>query len=401
VATRLTDRGISALKPSDASTYFFDTEVAGLALRLYPSGLRSFVFDYRENGKQRRVTIGRFPTWTIGKARTHASRMRLRADAGEIVAPRGERIADLIESWRAVVRLTRRPGTVTGYSLAIDNHIIPAFGKLTPRELSRNAIESWHGELAQATPIQANRSLGVLSSFISWLEHDHRIERNPCRGVRRCTENQRHTFLDADEILAAHRALSGDNIRPAALALRLALLTGCRIGEAIGLTVSQLNFERKLWIKPAATTKQKPRRWRGAGPRFRRSAGCSATARRRPRKDICTWSTPISWRWWNVRKRGRPQLTEPEVRRRALQVHGLMEQELAAMRRSGRPALKKLALTRAALRLNMSERSVRRLLAVAAADYIYVPVVEDWSKTALGAFLRQAKFCSTGTFFGQ
>jgi integrase len=39
--------------------------------------------------------------------------------------------------------------------------------------------------------------------------------------------------------------------------LRLALLTGCRIGEAIGLTADQIDAARKLWIKPASTTKQK------------------------------------------------------------------------------------------------------------------------------------------------
>lgn len=258
MAERLTNRGIAALKPSDMSVLHFDSEVSGLAVRIYPSGQKSFVFDWRENHRQRRKTIGQFPAWTIGKARTHASRLRLKADTGETIAPgRGGRLTDLIEQWRAVVKLTRRSGTVVGYSLAIDNYIVPAFGKDEPRAVTRNRIEAWHGEMAQSAPIQANRSLGVLSSFMTWLEHDKKVTSNPCRGIRRCPENQRHVFLDADEIKAAHRALSGDNIRSAALALRLALLTGCRIGEAIGLTADQIDAARKLWIKPASTTKQK------------------------------------------------------------------------------------------------------------------------------------------------
>jgi integrase len=39
--------------------------------------------------------------------------------------------------------------------------------------------------------------------------------------------------------------------------LRLALLTGARIGECISLSAAQLNISRKLWIKPASHTKQK------------------------------------------------------------------------------------------------------------------------------------------------
>ena len=256
---RLTDRGIAALKPVAGKPYFvFDAEVSGLAVKVYQSGQRSFVFDWRENRKQRRITIGRFPAWTIGKARTHAARMRLKADVGDSVAPgRGGRVADLIERWRETVRLTRRPGTATGYCRMIDVHIIPIFGKDDPKAITRNRVEVWHGQIAARTPIHANRALGVLSSFLSWLEHDRRIERNPCRGVRRRPENQRQVLLDAAEILAAHRALDADPNRAAALALRLALLTGCRIGEAVSLTAAQLDVGRRRWIKPAATTKQK------------------------------------------------------------------------------------------------------------------------------------------------
>jgi integrase len=258
MAERLTDRGIAALKTADKPYLVFDTEVSGLALKIYETGRKAFVFDWRENGKQRRKTIGQYPAWTIGKARTHASRMRLKADTGEAVAPgRGGRVADLIEQWRAVVKLTRRPGTAAGYCHMIDNHVLPAFGKFEPRAITRNSVEAWHGEMAQRTPINANRALGVLSAFLSWLEHDHKIERNPCRGVRRRPENQRQVFLDADEIAAAHVALAGVNKRAAALAIRLALLTGARIGETLSLAADQLNAKRRIWIKPAAHTKQK------------------------------------------------------------------------------------------------------------------------------------------------
>ena len=150
--------------------------------------------------------------------------MRLKADTGETVTPgRGGRVADLIEQWKDVVRLTRRPSTAKSYCRLIDSHIVPHFGKGEPRAITRNAIEQWHGKIAERTPIEANRALATLSAFMSWLEHDHKITATRAKGVRRRPENQRHIFLDADEIEAAHAALDADGNRNAALALRLAL----------------------------------------------------------------------------------------------------------------------------------------------------------------------------------
>ncbi len=258
MAERLTDRGIAALKPADTSVLYFDTEVSGLAVRVYPSGKRSFIFDWRENGRQRRVVIGSPPAWTIGKARTHASRLRLKADVGDTVAPgRGGRVADLIEQWREVVRVTRRPNTVLSYSQMIDTYVLPAFGKDDPRAITRNRVEAWHGAVAQRVPVAANRALATLSAFMSWLEHDRKIDRNPCKRVKRRPENQRHIFLDADEITRAHAALETDSNRRAALALRLALLTGARIGEVVTLAPGQIDASRRVWIKPHGLTKQK------------------------------------------------------------------------------------------------------------------------------------------------
>ena len=254
---RLTDRRIASLKPSDGQ-YHFDSEVSGLAVRIYESGRKIFCFDWREHGRQRRISIGEFPSWTIGRARLHASRLRLKADIGESVSPgRGERLADLIAAWLDIVHLTRRAGTLKVYRRLVNAHIVPAFGEHDPRALTRNAIVAWHAKIAQTTPVDANRALAVLSAFLSWCEHDGKVERNFAKGISRRPESARQVFLDADEIARAHAILDKDKARAAALVLRLCLLTGARVGEVLNLEGEQIDAARSIWIKAAATTKQK------------------------------------------------------------------------------------------------------------------------------------------------
>lgn len=258
MATRLTDRGIAALKPSRVSVLHFDSEVSGLALKVYPSGRKSFVFDFRENGKQRRITIGQHPTWSVGKARRHAGTLRLKVDTGTTVAPRrGTRLADLVTEWREVVRLTRRRNTIRNYNRLLACHVVPAFGQRDPRSLTRNDIEHWHGAIASRVPVDANRALSMLGAFLSWCEHAGKVERNVAKGIKRRPENHRQVFLGAQEIIAAHAALDAHPNRAPALALKLALLTGARIGEVLAIEYGQLDVERRLWIKPASSVKQK------------------------------------------------------------------------------------------------------------------------------------------------
>ena len=115
---RLTDAGIARFRPSSSkqSDFYFDSEVSGLAIRVYPSGRKAFVFDWRENGRQRRVTIGQLPAWTIGKARATPPSCGSRPISARSSRPqRGERVAELIERWREVVAVTRRPSTARNY----------------------------------------------------------------------------------------------------------------------------------------------------------------------------------------------------------------------------------------------------------------------------------------------
>ena len=75
----LTVRGIEALKPRTKRYEVFDALTPSLAIRVTPSGHKSWVLYYRHHGRQRRLTLGRYPDRPLAEARI-GSDPRARSD---------------------------------------------------------------------------------------------------------------------------------------------------------------------------------------------------------------------------------------------------------------------------------------------------------------------------------
>lgn len=81
---RLTERGArDADAPTTGQRIFWDADLKGFGLRVTHGGARAFILDYRANGRQRRLTIGSFPDWSVAAARERAKELRRAVDLGE------------------------------------------------------------------------------------------------------------------------------------------------------------------------------------------------------------------------------------------------------------------------------------------------------------------------------
>ena len=69
----------------------FDTDVRGFSITIYPSGNRAFTLDYRVGGRQRRMTIGRWPEWNTVAARERAKNCGATSTRGSILSARRNR----------------------------------------------------------------------------------------------------------------------------------------------------------------------------------------------------------------------------------------------------------------------------------------------------------------------
>ena len=88
---RLTEKILRDAEPREGRDYqIFDADIRGFAVCIYRGGGRAFTFDYRHAGRQRRMTFGRWPEWSVTAARERAKELRREVDAGgDPLAERG------------------------------------------------------------------------------------------------------------------------------------------------------------------------------------------------------------------------------------------------------------------------------------------------------------------------
>ena len=131
------------------------------------------------------------------------------------------------------------------YRGSLENHILPALGMMPLSLVERAHVSALHYRLRE-TPRAANRALAVLSKMFSLAAAWGLVPdgTNPCRAVRKYKERKRERFLSREEYrrlgqaLAEAEAEAGREgaVSPYAIAaLRLLMLTGCRLNEILTL----------------------------------------------------------------------------------------------------------------------------------------------------------------------
>lgn len=261
---QLTDSLVRGLAPpATGNRIAYDDAIKGFGARITAAGAVSFVLNYRIAGRERRITIGSFPAWSVKAAREQAAELRRRVDMGN--DPMAERddlrtaphMRDLWAAFEADHLDRRRPSTQTEYRRQANLYILPKLGARRVADIRREDVAALHREIAKVHPYQANRVLALLSVLFNLaIEREMRTD-SPAVRIPKAPEEKRERFLNPAEITKLVAALDHHPEKISAAAIKFLLLTGARRGEALMATWAQFDLAAGVWTKPSSNTKQK------------------------------------------------------------------------------------------------------------------------------------------------
>lgn len=269
---RFTDRQIQALKPR-AERYEVREDGAhglgNLAVRVSPNGGKSWGFVYSIGGRNRRLTLGRYPEMTVADAHAAASAALAKLQAG--VDPGTEAVNANVEARKALTvadlavlyldqhaRKKKRPGSVAKDEGMLRKDVVPTLGARKARDVERRDVrELLRAIVDRGAPIQANRTLALLRKVYNWGVSEDHVPGNPCLGVKAPgEETQRDRMLGDAELQTVLANLAGAGMsEEVRLALRLQLLTAQRCGEVMGLRWDEIDLAAGWWTIPAGKAK--------------------------------------------------------------------------------------------------------------------------------------------------
>lgn len=149
---KLTKRFVDAVEIHDKDYVVWDDELPGFGLRVFASGKRSYVIQYRSAGRSRRYAIGLHGVWTPETARKEARVQLGKVAQGENPAEERQlnrnamtvkQLADqYIKAMEAGLILgkggrPKRPSTIEVNIGQIHGHIVPLIGQRRVQDLTK------------------------------------------------------------------------------------------------------------------------------------------------------------------------------------------------------------------------------------------------------------------------
>jgi integrase len=258
---RLTDATVTTLTvpAGKAEIIVFDDILPGFGVRVRTGGSRRFIYQYKLNGTNRRVT---FKEANVKRARAAAQILAAKVTLGTDPALEKEAAHDAagdtfkrcLDRYLARPQGRRRDSTLKEIRRHLERNLAPLH-RLHIKKIDRRRVAD---ELARLTiesgATQSNRTRASLSKFLNWCIGEGYADVNVALQTNKNEEVARDRVLDDSELKTVWNALpnGGDDYGDI---IRLLVLTGCRLREISELRWSETDLDKAIITLPPSRTK--------------------------------------------------------------------------------------------------------------------------------------------------
>lgn len=274
---KLTKRMIDGLQVRDKDYFQWDDELPGFGVRVWPSGRKTYVAQYRAGKQTRRFKIGVHGPLTVDEARKEAKSVL--GDVARGDDPQLDRstrrkaltVKELCEMYFEAADkgliFGKRGKPKKASTLYVDRgranrHIIPLIGNKAVQELTtadavrmmrdvttgKTATDEKTGKLRGRSIVTGgagtgSQSVTLLSAILTYAVSEGIIPFNPARGIQKPAVGKRSRRLNHAEYRALGKVLAtaDDETWQGVVGTKLFMLTGFRLSEIAGLMWSELD----------------------------------------------------------------------------------------------------------------------------------------------------------------
>lgn len=246
--------------PGKQKIRFFDTRVAGLALRVRTSGSKSYAYYKRlpdRNESPRKlieIQIGRIGDISLEQARRKATEFNYLVGEGKDPSLKevppivyGELFAKYIEEYAKLHTVT--------WQESIKNHkrYFALWDKKPLNNIRRDQVQSWLNNVAASNGKHtANRIFNSFRAVLTWGQGQGIFTgENPCLGVTTFKTRARERFIQpGDEFARFAESLNAEGNTTIRDFFWMSLFTGARCANVLAMEWSQINLDLQQWRIP-------------------------------------------------------------------------------------------------------------------------------------------------------
>lgn len=265
----LTDTTLRSVKPSDKPQKLFDGH--GLFLLVSPNGSKAWRLKYYINGKEKLLSLGKYPLISLKEARERANSHRKSIENG--IDPSFERKMNkqqqkitfqiMADEWLEMKRMTVSEARVSLLQGRLNRYILPAIGAMPINQITGADILAMCKKAeAKGTAFIPGEIRSNCSQIFRYAIATGKAERNPANDIQgavlQYTSKNFPTITTPEEV--ANLLLAIDNYEGTMLvrnALKLLVLTFVRSNELRNAEWSEIDYNNGLWRIPAEKMKMR------------------------------------------------------------------------------------------------------------------------------------------------